>query len=101
MASKTNISNLNEWLEENTDLSTTRTSGDSPAVKLDREFINRSERYEVRDLIIELYDDCNLAYSDENFKKTLKKIMDFNKGKKTKRVDYLSHLKKGKNCKDK
>ncbi|QAB15383.1 hypothetical protein EPV75_06770 [Hydrogenovibrio thermophilus] len=81
------------WLTENTNLSWTRTSGDTPAVKRDRLFINRSEGYEVRDFILQYYDECDLAHNSKNYSITLKKIMAYRKGEKVKTKDLLNHLK--------
>ncbi|EDM48011.1 hypothetical protein MDG893_14163 [Marinobacter algicola DG893] len=86
-------SQVTQWLKENTNLSWTRTSGDAPAVKRDRLFINRSEGYEIRDFILQYYDECDLAHKPENYEITLKKIMAYRKGEKVKTQDLLSHLK--------
>lgn len=47
-----NEAKVSKWLRDNTELSWSRTKGDSPAVKLDRLYINRSEAYEIRDFIL-------------------------------------------------
>lgn len=47
-----NESQVTKWLKENTKLSWTRTGSDTPAVKLDRLYTNRSEGYEIRDVIL-------------------------------------------------
>lgn len=86
-------SQLTKWLEDNTDLSWTRTGGDAPPVKLDRLYINRSEGYEIRDFILKYYDECNLGHNSENYEITLKKIMAYQKGEKVKTEDLLAHLK--------
>lgn len=86
-------SQVTQWLKENTNLSWTRTSGDTPAVKRDRLFINRSEGYEIRDFILQYYDACDLAHKPENYGITLKKIMAYRKGEKVKTEDLLNHLK--------
>jgi hypothetical protein len=88
-----NESEVTKWLEENADLSWTRTGGDAPPVKLDRLFINRSEGYEIRDFILKYYDECNLAHKSENYGITLKKIMGYRKDEKVKTEDLLNHLK--------
>ena len=95
-----NETKVTKWLKDNTDLSWSRTEGDSPAVKLDRLYINRSEGYEIRDFIINYYKCCKLGHTDENYKKTLKKIMNFKKGEKVKTKVMLNHLKSNnENCK--
>lgn len=95
-----NETKVTKWLKDNTDLSWSRTEGDSPAVKLDRLYINRSEGYEIRDFIIKYYQCCNLGHNDQNYKKTLKKIMNFKKAEKIKTETLLNHLKNNnKNCK--
>lgn len=86
-------SQVTKWLEDNTDLSWTRTGADAPPVKLDRLYINRSEGYEIRDFILKYYDECNLGHKSENYEITLKKIMAYRKGEKVKTEDLLSHLK--------
>ena len=73
----TNEAKITKWLKDNTDLSWTRTEGDSPAVKLDRLYINRSEAYEIRDFIINYYQCCNLGHNDKNYATTFKKIVAF------------------------
>ncbi len=86
-------SQVTKWLEDNTDLSWTRTGGDAPPVKLDRLYINRSEGYEIRDFILKYYDECNLKHKPKNYEITLKKIMAYRKGEKSKTEDLLDHLK--------
>lgn len=83
---------VTKWLEENTDLSWTRTGGDEPPVKLDRLYINRSEGYEIRDFILKYYEQCNLKHSSSNYEKSLKKIMAYKKGEKVKTQDLLDYL---------
>lgn len=83
---------VTKWLEENTNLSWTRTGGDEPPVKLDRLFINRSEGYEVRDFILKYYEQCNLKHSTSNYEKSFLKIMAYRKGEKVKSQDLLDHL---------
>lgn len=96
----TNKEMLTNWLRDNTDLSWNRTVGDSPATKQDSNYINRSEAYEIRDLIINYYDNCRLEYSNKNFKITLKKINEYKSGQKVRRDDLLNHLiSKNENCK--
>lgn len=89
----TNESQVTKWLKDNTDLSWTRTDGDSPAVKLDRLYINRGEAYEIRDFILKYYDECNLEHKPENYKISLEKILAYKKGEKVKTEDLLAHLK--------
>lgn len=86
-------SQVTKWLEDNTDLSWTRTGGDAPPVNLDRLYINRSEGYEIRDFILKYYDECKLEHKPENYEITLKKIMAYQKGEKVKTEDLLAHLK--------
>ena len=83
---------VTQWLEDNTDLSWTRVGGDTPAVKLDRLYINRSEAYEIRDFILTYYKECKLEHKTDNYKITLKKIMSYKPGNKVKTEDMLEHL---------
>jgi len=95
----TNKAKITKWLKDNTDLSWTRTEGDSPAVKLDRLYMNRSEAYEIRDFIINYYQCCNLGHNDKNYATTFKKIVAFKKGEKVKTETMLNHFKdNNKNC---
>lgn len=95
----TNEAKITKWLRENTNLSMARTEGDSPAVKLDRLYINRSEAYEIRDFILKYYGCCKLGHTDENYKKTFNKIREFKKGEKVKTETMLNHFKSNnKNC---
>lgn len=87
-----NEQKVTKWLKGNTDLSWSRTPGDGPAVKLDSLYINRSEAYEIRDFILRYYKQCNLKHSDENYERTLKKILAYKKGKNVKTQDLLDHL---------
>ncbi len=89
----TNESQVTKWLKDNADLSWGRTGGDSPEVKLDRLYINRSEAYEIRDFILKYYDECNLEHKPENYKISLEKICAYRKGEKVKTEDLLAHLK--------
>jgi methionine salvage enolase-phosphatase E1 len=91
-----NEAKVSKWLRNNTNLSWTRTSGDSLAVKLDRVYINRSEVYEIRDFILGYYDCCNLGHKDDNYKNTFDKIIAFKKGEKVKSADMLNYLKRDK-----
>lgn len=91
----TNIEKISKWLRDNTNLSWSRTEGDSPAVQVDSLYINRSEAYEIRDLINSYYKKCNLEYKDSNFKITYNKIIKYKKGFKVKRDEILSHLIEG------
>ena len=88
-----NESKATKWLEDNTDLSWTRTRGDGPQVKRDSSFINRSEAYEIRDFILRYYKECNLEHKDSNYQITLKKIISYKKGEKVKTEELLNHLK--------
>lgn len=89
----TNEKLVTKWLEENTTgLSWTRVGNDTPAVKLDRLYINRSEAYEIRDFIIKFFDEFNISHSAQNYKVTFEKIMAFNKGQKVSSEDMLNHL---------
>ena len=89
----TNRQKITKWLEDNTDLSWTRTGGDEPAVKQDKLYLNRSEAYEIRDFILKYYDENNFEHKDDNYKTSLKKILDYKKGEKIKTKDLLDHLK--------
>ncbi len=91
MTEKQKITN---WLNSNTDLSWTRVGGDEPPVKLDREYINRGEGYEIRDFILKYYKECNLKHVDNNYEKSYRKIMKYRKGEKIKSQDLLDHLSK-------
>lgn len=75
-----NEAKVSKWLRDNTDLSWSRTEGDSPAVKLDWLYINRSEAYEIRDFILGYYNCCGLGHNDDNYKKTFDRIIAFKKG---------------------
>jgi len=75
----TEETNITKWLGENTNLSTTRTSGDTPAIKLDRLYINRNELYEIRDFILKYYKCCKLEHKDDNYEITFQKIINFKK----------------------
>ncbi len=88
----TDISKVTKWLRENTELSWTRTDGDSPATKQDSYYINRSEAYEFRDLIMDFYSECNLTHKDTNYEITYKKILNYRKGDKVKRKEMLEYL---------
>ncbi len=95
-----NSSKVEKWLKDNTDLGWRRSSGDSPAIKLDSLYINRAEGYEIRDLIVNYYTNCKLEFSDKNFLTTFNKIMKYKKGIKVKREDMLEHLQSSNsNCK--
>ena len=83
---------VTKWLDDNTDLSWTRTSGDKPPIKLDRLYINRSEAYEIRDFILKYYEACNLVHSANNYKISLKKILSYKSAEKVKSQDLLDHL---------
>ncbi|MFT5788047.1 MAG: hypothetical protein ACI8SJ_000142 [Shewanella sp.] len=83
---------VTQWLEDNTNLSWTRVGGDTPAVKLDRLYINRSEAYEIRDFILKYYQECNLGHKADNYKITLNKIMSYKSGEKVKTQDMLDYL---------
>lgn len=97
MTDETKVTN---WLKDNTDLSWTRTNGDSPAVRDDRLYINRSEGYEIRDLILNYYKKYNLTHKSENYTITLKKVLKYKKGEKVKTELMLNHLKNNnENCK--
>jgi len=92
-----NETKVTKWLKDNkTELSWTRTGNDTPAVKLDRLYINRSEGYEIRDFILRYYECCNIGHNDENYENSFKKIIAYNKGNKTKSDVLLNHLKQGK-----
>jgi len=86
---------VTDWLEQNTDLAWTRIGGDRPSVKLDRQFINRSEGYEIRYFILKYYEECNLVHKSENYRESLKKIMDYKSGEKVETQDLLDHLTEG------
>lgn len=88
----TNIEMISKWLKDNTNLSWNRTEGDSPSVKVDSLYINRSEAYEIRDLINSYYKECNLEYKNDNFEITYKKIINYKKGIKVKRDEILNYL---------
>lgn len=92
MSKKENAKKVAKWLRENTKLSDKRTGGDEPAVKEDREYLNRSELYEVRDLIVRYLDEAKKEYSDTICKNAYNKIVKFRKGQKVKTQDFLDHL---------
>ena len=93
---------ITKWLKDNyPELSWNRTSGDGPQIKIDADFINRSEGYEIRDLIYKYYTHCNLGFNDKNFETTYKKIVNYKKSQKVKRDEMLEYLINGnKKCKD-
>lgn len=96
-----NEAKVEKWLRDHQKhLSWTRTPGDSPATRIDSKFINRSEGYEIRDLMVSYYNGCNLSFSDENFSKTYPKIINYKKGQKVTRGEILIYLKESNNnCK--
>ena len=68
-----NKEKLTNWLRENhPELSWSRTGGDGPQKRDDANYINRSEAYEIRDLIYSYYTHCSLGFTDKNFEKTKK-----------------------------
>lgn len=83
---------VSKWLRDNTDLSWTRTAGDGPQVKRDRLYTNRSEGYEIRDVILNFYEECNLEHKPENYEKTLAKILNYRTGEKVKTEDLMTYL---------
>lgn len=89
----TNTEKITNWLKENTDLIWERAGGDERPIREDRNYINRSEGYEIRDFILKYYKECNLKHKDSNYEKSFKKIMSYKKGEKVKSTDLLEHLK--------
>ena len=88
-----NKEKLTNWLRENhPELSWSRTGGDGPQKRDDANYINRSEAYEIRDLIYSYYTHCSLGFTDKNFEKTYGKIMNYKKSKKVKRGEVLEYL---------
>jgi len=96
-----NKEKLTKWLKDNhPELSWSRVDGDGPQTRDDADYINRSEGYEIRDLIYSYYTNCNLEFSSKNFVITFKKIMNYKKGQKVKRDEMLKYLAiNNKNCK--
>ncbi|MCA2015593.1 hypothetical protein LDJ79_05685 [Vibrio tritonius] len=94
MSKTENAKKVSKWLRENANpkLSDTRTDGDEPAVKEDREYLNRKELYEVRDVIVRYIDEAKKTYSDTICKNAYNKIKDFRSGDKVKTQDFLDHL---------
>jgi len=90
----TNEQKVTKWLEDNTKLSWTRVGNDTPAVKLDRLYINRSEAYEIRDFILKICQELNLMHSDKNFGIFYKDIMGYKQGEKVKSQELFNYLKK-------
>ncbi|MFU2511208.1 hypothetical protein [Pseudoalteromonas sp. ASV78] len=89
----TNEKLVTKWLEENTTgLSWTRVGNDTPAVKLDRLYINRSEAYEIRDFILRYYKECKLKHKAENYAITYKKIKSYKASEKVKSDEMLEYL---------
>lgn len=84
---------VTKWLKDNTDLSWTRTGSDTPAVKLDRLYTNRSEAYEVRDVMLRFFKDNNVTHSDGAYKIIFDGIIAYKKGETVKTDDLLEHLK--------
>ena len=57
----TNKEKITNWLRENhPEFSWNRTNGDGSQRRDDTNYINRSEVYEIRDLIYDYYVHCNL-----------------------------------------
>lgn len=89
----TNKEKLTKWLRNNhSELSWSRVDGDGPQTSDDANYINRSEGYEIRDLIYNYYTCCNLGFSDKNFEITYEKIVNYKKGQKVKRDEMLKYL---------
>ncbi|VTN31101.1 Uncharacterised protein [Klebsiella pneumoniae] len=88
-----NESQVTKWLKENTKLSWTRTGSDTPAVKLDRLYTNRSEGYEIRDVILRFFKDNNVGHKDEHYKIIYDGIINYKKGHRVETSDLLEHFK--------
>ncbi|EDK9054046.1 hypothetical protein O3R54_004256 [Salmonella enterica] len=88
-----NESQVTKWLKENTKLSWTRTGSDTSAVKLDRLYTNRSEGYEIRDVILRFFKDNNVGHKDEHYKIIYDGIINYKKGHRVETSDLLEHLK--------
>ncbi|MFW1315386.1 hypothetical protein ACEWBY_09395 [Vibrio parahaemolyticus] len=89
-----NEQKVTDWLVNNADLSWKRTGGDTPAVRADRLYLNRSEGYEIRDFILSYYAKFNLTHKPENYAITLRKILRYKPSEKVKTVDVLNYLSK-------
>jgi len=89
----TNKEKMTKWIKDNhPELKWSRTSGDGPQTSDDAKYINRSEGYEIRDLIYDYYIHCNIGFKNEYFEITFKKIMNHKKSQKVKRDDMLEYL---------
>jgi hypothetical protein len=86
-------SQVTKWLKANTDLSWARTGSDTPAVTLDRLYTNRSEGYEIRDIILRFFKDNNVTHNDANHQIIFDGIIAYKKGQRVKTSDLLEHLK--------
>jgi hypothetical protein len=86
-------SQVTKWLKASTSLSWTRTGTDTPAVKHDRLYTNRSEGYEIRDVILRFFKDNNVTHSDASYKIIYDGIIAYKKGERVKTDDLLIHLK--------
>ncbi|AFI89729.1 MULTISPECIES: hypothetical protein [Pectobacterium] len=86
-------SQVTKWLNDNTNLSWTRTGTDTPAIKLDRLYTNRSEAYEVRDVMLRFFKDNNVTHNDASYKIIFDGIIAYKKGERVKTDDLLEHLK--------
>ena len=96
-----NKEKITKWIKDNhSELSWSRTSGDGPQTNDDAKYINRSEGYEIRDLVYDYYTHCNLGFNAKNFEITLKKIINYRIGQKVKRDEMLNYLiANNENCK--
>ncbi|MFS2059744.1 hypothetical protein [Kosakonia cowanii] len=88
-----NESKVTTWLKANKNLSWTRTGSDSPAVKLDRLYTNRSEGYEIRDVILRFFKDNQVEHTDVHYNIIYDGIIAYKKGERVKTSDLLEHLK--------
>lgn len=61
-------------------------------MKLDRRYINQSEGCEIRDFLFRYYEKGNLEDKPENYEISLKKIMEYQSGRKVETQELLDYL---------
>jgi len=84
---------VENWLKENhSELCWHRVGGDKPPIRTDSFYLNRSEGYEVRDLMYEFFRNCNIQCNEENLEKVYNEIQNYKEGEKVKREEVLGYL---------
>jgi len=91
---------IENWLKKNCpELSWRRVGGDKPPIRTDSFYLNRSEGYEIRDLMYEFFKSCNnIQCNKENLEEVYNEIQNYKKGEKVKREEVLNHLYDVFNC---